>query len=162
MIELYLSDLDTTLASLVPLLDPSSGNIAVVHPCCDRVLVVRKSALALEIQLDFRQLLKSEHPEYFFLSLRCHTTHGPATATSHPREISGIFMQCVGQLICVPPYHECRNAPRPSTTSNRLFFNVCVTAGDKDDGIAHLYGSCFVQPDPKQTYTPSKSGFLAC
>ncbi len=157
--ELYLSDPDAALAGPVPLLDSSSGNIAVVHPCCDRVLVVRKSALVLEIKPDFQSLLKPEHPEYFFLSLRCHSTHGPVTPTSDAREISGIFMQCVGQLICVPPCHECRNAPQPSTTSNRLFFNLCVTAGDKDHGIAHLCGSCLVQPDPNQTCTSSKSAF---
>lgn len=89
----------------------------------------------------------------------CHTTHGPVTPTSHPREISGVFMQCVGQLICIPTCHECVNAPQPSATSNRRFFNLCVAAGDKDHGIAHLCGSCLVQPDPDQTCTPSKSAF---
>jgi len=159
--ELCSSNPEAALAGVVPLLDPSSGNIAIVHPRCDRVLVVRKSALALEIQPEFQQFFKIEHPEYFFLSLKCHTTHGPVTPTSDPREISSVFMQCVGQLICVPPCHECRNAPQPSTTSDRLFFNLCVTASDKDNGVAPLCGSCFVQPNPNQPCTPSKSAFLS-
>ncbi len=68
--ELYSSDPDAALAGLVPLLDSFSGNIAVVHPSCTRVLVVRNSALALEIQPEFQKLFKPKHPEYFFLSLR--------------------------------------------------------------------------------------------
>jgi hypothetical protein len=161
MMRLYSSNPNAALAGVLPLLDPSSGIIAVVHPRCDRVLVVRKSALALEMRPEFQKFFKLEHPEYFFLSLRCHTTHGPVTLASHPREISGIFMQCVGQLICIPPCHQCRNAPQPSTTSSDLFFNLCITAGDKGNGTAHLCGSCFVQPDPNQTCTPSKSALLS-
>lgn len=157
--KLYSSDPNAALAGILPLLNPLSGNIAVVHPRCGRVLVVRKSALALEIHPDFQHLFKPEHPEYFFVSLKCYTTHGPVTPTSHPREICGIFMQCVGQLICVPPCHECKNAPQPSTTSQYLFFSLCVTVSDKDNGIADSCGSCFAQPDPDHLCTPSKSAF---
>jgi hypothetical protein len=62
MMGLYSSNPNTALADIVPLLDSSSGNIAVVQSRCDRVLVVQRSALALEIQPEFQQFFISQVP----------------------------------------------------------------------------------------------------
>ncbi len=151
----YSSDYNAATTSLVSLLSASSSNIAVVHPCCNQVFVVCKSAIARAIDIDFRLLLKPEHPEYFFLSLKFPSNHGPVTPASQPCTIWGIFYQCVGQLLCVPPCCECRGTLQAPVNNNSLFFNLYVTFCHYD-GRVHCCGSC---ANSDRTCTPSKFDF---
>ena len=66
------------------------------------IAIVCRASFTGAIDPQLRVLLTPEHPDFFFLSLKCACTRGPVTVEFDPMELYELCLQCVGQLIRVP------------------------------------------------------------